>query len=215
MSVFGDLERLAADLYPYRWPIAVAAVVALAGLVSVGYRRGWHGVVRRHGPASAIIAGVALALIVPLGYYTLSPLWTRTTLVEASPLEVAAGGGGPVAEAAPGAAVPRVVRTGEFSGADDLHYGRGTVHLIETAPGAYTLRFEEFSVLNGPDLFVLLSPSAEGYAEGALNLGELKATDGAFNYEVPTGTDISQYRSAIVWCERFTVLFATAPLAAG
>jgi hypothetical protein len=213
MSFFGDIERLAADLYPYRWPIAVAAVLALAVIVLVGYRRGWHGVVRRHGPASAVIAGVALALIVPLGYYTLSPLWTRTELVEASPLEAAAVGAGP-AEVQQGAAAPRVLRTGKFSGADDLHYGRGTVQLIETAPGAYTLRFEEFSVLNGPDLFVLLSPRAEGYAEGALNLGELKATDGAFNYEVPAGTDISQYRSAIVWCERFTVLFATAPLVA-
>jgi hypothetical protein len=67
-------------------------------------------------------------------------------------------------------------------------------------------------VRNGPDLFVYLSPSADGYAEGALNLGGLKATDGSFNYEVPEGTDISQFKSVIIWCRRFTVLFAVAPL---
>lgn len=41
---------------------------------------------------------------------------------------------------------------------------------------------------------------------------ELKATDGAFNYLIPPGTDISAYRSAIVWCRQFAMLFASAPL---
>ena len=45
---------------------------------------------------------------------------------------------------------------GMFEGADDFHFGRGDALLIETAPGAYTLRFENFSVRNGPDLFVYL-----------------------------------------------------------
>lgn len=84
--------------------------------------------------------------------------------------------------------------------------------MIETAPGQYVLRFEDFSVRNGPDLFVYLSPSPDGYADGALKLGELKATDGAFNYEVPPGTEIEAFQSAIVWCEGFSVLFGTATL---
>lgn len=103
-----------------------------------------------------------------------------------------------------------VVAQGQFVGADDFHFGEGDAILIETAPGTYTLRFENFSVRNGPDLFVYLSPDPAGYAEGALNLGDLKATDGAFNYEIPAGTDVSQFKSAIVWCEAFSVLFATA-----
>ena len=52
---------------------------------------------------------------------------------------------------------PRVASQGEFRGADDFHFGRGQALLIETAPGEYTLRFENFSVRNGPDLFVYLS----------------------------------------------------------
>ena len=85
---------------------------------------------------------------------------------------------------------------------------------IETAPGRYTLRFEEFSVRNGPDLYVYLSPDAAGYADGALELGTLKATDGAFGYELPEGTDPSDFGSAVIWCKQFAVLFAVAPLVA-
>jgi hypothetical protein len=124
------------------------------------------------------------------------------------------GAAGPTATATAPPATPgferRVVQQGEFAGADHLRCGRGTALLIETAAGRYTLRFEEFSVRNGPDLFVYLSPDAGGFADGALNLGELKATDGAFNYGVPAGTDVAQFRSAVVWCRQFSVLFATA-----
>ena len=74
------------------------------------------------------------------------------------------------------------------------------------------MRFEDFSVRNGPDLFVYLSPDPNGYADGAINLGELKATDGAFNYAIPPDIDIAQFRSAIVWCKQFSVEFASAPL---
>jgi hypothetical protein len=100
-----------------------------------------------------------------------------------------------------------------FMGADDFHFGRGEAQLIETAPGVFTLRFEDFSVRNGPDLFVYLTPDPSGESiDGAINLGGLKATDGAFNYEVPPGTDVSQFASAIVWCRQFATLFAIAEL---
>lgn len=105
-----------------------------------------------------------------------------------------------------------VVRQGEFAGADDFHFGNGTALLIESEPGVYVLRLEDFSVRNGPDLFVYLSPDPNGYTNAAINLGDLKGTDGAFNYDIPPGTDLSQYQSAIIWCKAFSVLFATATL---
>lgn len=85
--------------------------------------------------------------------------------------------------------------------------------MIETAPGQYVLRVEDFSVRNGPDLFVMLSPAPDGYREGALKLGRLRATDGAFNYEIPPGTDLTRFQSAVIWCEQFATLFGTATLA--
>ena len=109
--------------------------------------------------------------------------------------------------------VPITVVAGAFHGADDFHFGEGTASIIETAPGRYTLRFEAFSVRNGPDLYVYLSPDASGYADGALELGTLKATDGAFGYELPEGTDPADFGSAVIWCKQFAVLFAVAPLA--
>lgn len=233
---------VAEDLYPYRWFITIGLAAAIAAGLAFAYSRGWHMVVWRHKLASAIVAVAVLAVAIPAGNYLLSPLWERSFLEEASPLAAAAGeiterpdasletppanqedepaadSGGSEEPSRGGAETPasdfepQIVSSGEVEGADAFHFGEGTALLIETAPGEYTLRFEDFSVRNGPDLFVYLSPDPDGYAEGALNLGELKATDGAFNYEVPPGTDISQFKSAIVWCKAFSVLFATATL---
>jgi hypothetical protein len=100
-----------------------------------------------------------------------------------------------------------------FEGADDFHFGRGDALLIQTGPNSYVLRFENFSVRNGPDLFVYLSREQDGRrVEESLNLGKLKATDGAFNYELPPSIDLSGVTSAVVWCKQFSVLFAHAQL---
>jgi hypothetical protein len=109
---------------------------------------------------------------------------------------------------------PLVARSGAFHGSDDFHFGRGTARLIETAPGAFVVRLEDFAVRNGPDLYVYLSPSADDYARGAIELGRLKADRGNQNYEVPSGTlpDPSRAASVVIWCKQFSHLFATAPL---
>ena len=66
---------------------------------------------------------------------------------------------------------------------------------------------------NGPDLYVYLSKDvAGGKVEEMLNLGRLKATDGAFNYEIPAGIDLREVKGVVVWCRQFTTLFASAPL---
>jgi len=241
MPIFGDLERFAADLYPYRWPITIGLALLLAGAIAFAWRRGWHLVLWRHKLISVVAAASLLVVAVPASDYLLSPLWERSYLEEASPLDIVMdmdgahpGGASPVPSPTGGAPAspsptpdvtagrpaatpqttfgPRVTLQGEFHGADDFHFGRGKALLIETEPGRHTLRFEDFSVRNGPDLFVYLSPSAGGNAEGSIDLGGLKATDGAFNYDVPPGTDVSQFKSAIVWCREFSVLFAVAPL---
>jgi hypothetical protein len=101
---------------------------------------------------------------------------------------------------------------GEWQGSDEFHFARGDAFIIETEPGVYILRVENFSVRNGPDLFVYLSRNPDGWEEDAINLGDLKATDGAFNYEIPSDIDIEEFKSAVVWCRRFAVLFGHATL---
>jgi hypothetical protein len=235
MDIFGDLERfLSEDLYPYRIPVTLAVVVVIAVLGWVAYRRGWiarlwDGARARPIP-SAVALVVALAVVVPAGYYLASPLWTRTTLVEASPLAAAASetpnaATGATSPSAPtstpqdatssptgDAALPRTVLEGEWMGADDFHFARGRALVVETAPGTYVLRVEEFSVRNGPDLFVYISADPNGYNDDAIELGTLKATDGAFNYEIPAGVSLEQIQSAVVWCKQFAVLFGSASL---
>jgi hypothetical protein len=103
-------------------------------------------------------------------------------------------------------------RSGAFEGTDDFHFGRGTATLIETAPGAWAIRLEDFSVRNGPDLFVYLSPDRDGYTKGALEVARLKATDGSFNVPLPAGSDPSTMRSVLIWCKQFSHLFAFATL---
>ncbi len=234
MEIIGHLERfLSEDLYPYRVPLTVATVALLIGATVVAWRLGWVASVvalARRRPAPAAFAVLAtLAIVVPVANYLVAPLWTRVEVVEASPLDVAAyakeqdGRPRQPVEAKPDVTPtpstivgstfqPRVVSRGEWKGADEFHFARGSALVVEVASGQFVLRVEGFSVRNGPDLFVMLSPSATGYQEGALKLGRLKATDGAFNYDIPMGTDLAKFQSVVVWCERFTTLFGTAAL---
>lgn len=47
---------------------------------------------------------------------------------------------------------------------------------------------------------------------GFVDLVPLKGNIGDQNYQIPSGVDLSQYQAVTVWCSRFSVNFATAPL---
>lgn len=89
------------------------------------------------------------------------------------------------------------------------HRASGTVRLVSTG-GGEVVRYENFSTVNGPDLFVYLATDLE--ASEFINLGALKATDGNINYTVPPGTDIKKYPYVLVWCKQFSVLFNSAKI---
>ncbi len=110
---------------------------------------------------------------------------------------------------------PGVLAQGEFRDGAPGHNGAGVAKIIRAPDGSLVLRFEDFSVTNGPDLFVILLDNVDGdygAATGRLDLGGLRATDGNINYDIPAGTDVSQYRSALIWCRAFSIQFAFAPL---
>ena len=238
---FGRLETFFSDvIYPV-WPLWLALFAAgLVSAVILSYRLGWHRIALQHRLLTSVSMALILAISVPVGWYTISPLVDRDTVCEASPIPGAGSGSDKCDDVAVAATMPpsatpadapaasetaaptaepteaptfeaAVVRQGEWVSGDDFHFANGKALLIETEPGKYTLRVEEFSVRNGPDVFVLLSPS-NGYQSDALNLGGLKGTDGAFNYDIPAGADISLYKSAIIWCRQFDVLFGHAEL---
>lgn len=45
-----------------------------------------------------------------------------------------------------------------------------------------------------------------------MELGPLKATDGTYNMDVPSGADVSKLRSVVIWCKQLAVHFAVAAL---
>jgi hypothetical protein len=47
---------------------------------------------------------------------------------------------------------------------------------------------------------------------GFVEVGALKGNIGDQNYELPAGVDLTRYRAVTIWCKRFSVNFATAPL---
>ena len=111
-----------------------------------------------------------------------------------------------------------VLTQGEFRSLE--HSSSGTAKLLLLPNGDRYLRFEDLDTSNGPDLVVYLSPKPasddwHGWDEGAfLDLGSLKGNVGDQNYLLPADSDLSKYQSAVIWCRRFKVGFAVAPLGA-
>lgn len=114
------------------------------------------------------------------------------------------------------AAEPALLRQGQFKDADSFHQGSGSAAIYELPDGALVLRFENFTVTNGPDLHVLLAtnPAPTGRADlgDHLDLGMLKGNIGNQNYDIPAGVDLSQYQSVVIYCMPFHVVFSTATL---
>jgi hypothetical protein len=168
--------------YANRVVVALAGLAVTIAVLLVARRRGWLAAIGRHpGRATAVLVPM-LAIALPVGWYLGSPLVLSTTVDEPAPIVGAAASEAPVAApttAASSAPVgsrppasgpsasqataaapsvrPAFAAAGAFSGSDEFHFGRGTARLIETAPGTYVVRLEDFAVRNGPDLYVYLS----------------------------------------------------------
>jgi hypothetical protein len=76
--------------------------------------------------------------------------------------------------------------------------------------GAKSVRLENFSSTNGPDLKVYLAKDAN--ASSFINLGNLKSTSGNQNYALTGMVNFSEYKYVLIWCQQFGVLFGSAQL---
>jgi hypothetical protein len=168
-------------------------------------------------PAQAALA-VALIAAGAFGWWTVSPLFLTTTLHEDPPARATATAAATasIAPSTTASATPagtKILATGQLQRVDDLHRGTGPVSLVEL-DGKTFLRFENVAIQNGPDLHVYLARGMGGAYDGSrdLYLGALKATNGSFNYELPASAAIGDYKSVVVWCRAFTVLFTWADL---
>lgn len=109
-------------------------------------------------------------------------------------------------------ATPQVVAQGSFGKVDIVHKGSGTARIVQQGNMRY-LQLENFQVTNGPDLYVYLSESKTpgGTLQSLdkyISLGRLKASSGNQVYEIPES--FRGYDTAVIWCQRFGVLFSYA-----
>ena len=113
---------------------------------------------------------------------------------------------------------PKLLAAGEFHKVEKT--GKGTAAVYELADGKRILRLSNFESENGPDLHVRLI-AADDATDTAMagkteyvEVGKLKGNKGNQNYALPPNLDLGKYRVVSIWCNRFSVNFAAAPLKA-
>ena len=190
-----------------------------------------------------VVAGVAVVVVLAVAVWLIRPLFVDTVVDEAFPSTaggdaegVADGAVVPedmtveeveseMAEAAATTAPvedepmpeeqPTALVSGPFAGADSTHQGSGTA-TVYAVGATHVLRLEDFEVTNGPDLHVYLAPvGADGQPDidAGTDLGGLRGNIGNQNYDIPATVDLSQPLAVVIWCQPFSVTFATATLA--
>jgi outer membrane protease len=112
---------------------------------------------------------------------------------------------------------PKQLAVGEFKGY--AHETQGTAAIFDVE-GKRVLRLTNFKTSNGPDVHVYLVAASDAKDDatvkkaGFVDLGSMKGNIGDQNYDVPNSVDLRTYQAVTIWCARFNVNFATAPLSA-
>jgi hypothetical protein len=119
--------------------------------------------------------------------------------------------------AAASASTMAALLSGQFHSVAHETHGAATIQ--DLGNGRRVLRLTDFTTSNGPDVRVYLVAASDASDNetvtkaGFVELGALKGNEGDQNYEVPSTVDLEKYRAVTIWCRRFSVNFATAPLA--
>lgn len=147
-----------------------------------------------------LIAAVVVALAV--GVYVFRNVSQEVETVDQTATPAPAA----IAEEAPR------LRKGSFGRADSIHSGSGTATVVKMGD-QQVVKFENFEVTQGPDLFVYLSKNNfdDNKDPGEfVSLGRLQSTSGDQAYTLPANAD--EYTSVVVWCRAFTTAFSGAVL---
>ena len=166
------------------------------------------------------IVATVVVTVLAVGAWLFEPwrLFTSSEIDEAAPTSsrstpVDDGSDAPTGEAA---SEDEELARGDFETAE--HDTAGEAVVLSLADGRRFVRFEGLATSDGPDLHVWLTDQPSGgdwgsYDDGRyVKLGELKATHGNQNYEIPADADLSDMRSVVIWCARFNVAFGTAAI---
>lgn len=156
------------------------------------------------------IAGGGVAVgVLAFAYYAISPLFIHIRVDEALPGQTPPADSS--AQVPPATSDESVAAQSPRAPVVDTpaHPASGFVRVVEADDKTF-VRYEEYTTINGPDLYVYLAKDLG--AKDFVELGRLKATEGNVNYEVPASVDIAEYRYVLTWCKAFGVLFNSADL---
>ena len=180
--------------------------------------------------AKWILIIVVVVIVGGIAYYAISPLFNNIEVQDELPENIVDGNlseeeqvemerqieeanaEGPIEmdEEMPQSASPAPTTSATFTIMGTAgHPASGIVRVIQTTSGQI-IRYENFETINGPDLHVYLAKDFD--AHEYIDLGPIKGTSGSINYEVPAGTNLSEYRYVMYWCVPFGVLFNYAEL---
>ncbi|MHB8626630.1 MAG: DM13 domain-containing protein [Aggregatilineales bacterium] len=120
----------------------------------------------------------------------------------------------------PDPALAQPIRSGSFVTIDPIHTASGHATLYRMNDNSLLLRFDGFTVTNGPGLSVYLSANAAPLTIDDLQtdklqllLGPLKGTSGAQNYtRIPPELDLTRYKSVAIVSDPLKVIYSNAPL---
>lgn len=171
---------------------------------------------------------ILLGIVGAIGWWFFSPAFIDNPVNEALPTSIVVEATSAPVENNP-TAQPTDVQPQQSTGTEQIllqgsfynlvHLSSGEAVVYQLADSTRFLRLQNFSVDNGPDLFVYLVPidpvpstSSNAEIAGYYSLGRLKGNIGDQNYEIPADVDLSQYKSIVIWCQAFAVPFAAAPL---
>lgn len=119
------------------------------------------------------------------------------------------------------------IATGEFTRLDAVRWAQGNVTIYQQADESKILRFENFSIVNGPGLRVALAPDPPEIDEeeemndvspidyilvSGLDLGPLWGTLGNQNYDIAPEIDITEYTSVVIFSPSLEIIYSIAPL---
>lgn len=158
-----------------------------------------------------LIVGSIVVVMVAITWYLFRPelILVNKTVNEALPERATTASMAKSTEAT-------VLATGRFHSVAHETTGVATIHHI--GDGKRLVRLTAFETSNGPDVRVYLVAANDAKDNetvtraGFLDLGAMKGNRGDQNYEVPANIDLNQYQAVTIWCRRFGVNFATAPL---
>jgi Electron transfer DM13 len=117
----------------------------------------------------------------------------------------------------------KVIKSGEFVSLDPLHYGKGSVSVIQNESDIKIAFSKDFETNpDGPDLYVWLVKKQEiknialgGVSSDPINyldLGPLTAKSGSQIYQVTTSEFEANDYAVVIWCRAFGIQFSNAIL---